>query len=233
MKKKLFLALTVSAVILGGCSKGPKADYGVRDGVIFNGNKTVSCTMHKGYAAEGVLQATGDKISITWHNNFDDCGNNSAGVMSTDVVEDGDFSYFAMYLGTEYTVHQEKDKHMNCAYLRMSQETAQDSAIVLQSIENQMKDLILSDEFNTCTLDDKVYVTGVECEARSSGLTVPGQFVVQKGTVQTTSTVDVGEVTVGFISNEGYDYYQFGEYVVKAVAGYDISPYVTFVEAKR
>lgn len=233
MRRVLLVALVLSALTLGGCSKAPKADYGVRDGVLFNGKNTLNCTMHKGYAAEGLLQATGDTIEFKWHNNFDDCGNNSAGIMSTDVAKDGDFSYFVMYLGTEYVVHQESDGHMNCAYLRMNQETAQDSSVVLQSIESQMTGLQLSDEYTTCTLDDVVFVSGVECEARPSGLTAPGQFIVQKGSVQTTSTVDVNGVTVGFISQGGFDYYQFGEYCVKAVTGYDISPYVTFVNKSK
>lgn len=233
MRKILLAVLVLSVLTLGGCSKSPKADYGVRDGVIFNGKNTVQCTMHKGYAAEGVLQATGDPIEITWHSNFDDCSNNTAGIMSTDVAKDGDYSYFVMYLGTEFVVHKEDNGHMNCAYLRMDQQTAQDANVVLQSIKTQMEGLHLSDEYTTCSLDDTVFVSGVECEARPSGLTAPGQFVVQKGTVQTTSSVDVNDATVGFISQGGFDYYQFGEYCVKAVTGYDISPYVTFVSKSK
>lgn len=232
MRKKLLAILILSALVSGGCSKSEKADYGVRNGVLFNEKDSINCVSHSGYKAEGLLKATGDKIEITWHNSFDDCPNNSAGVMSTDTTKDGDYSYFVMYLGTEYVVHKEIDGHMLCAHLRMNQETAQDATVVLQSIENQMENLHLKDEYNICSIDDTVFVKDIECTAKTSGLETSG-FIVKKGKVQTTKTTDINGTTVGYINQNGFDYYQFGDYCIKAVTGFDISPNVTFVSRSK
>lgn len=233
MKRILLTIMALSAICLVGCSKKEHALY-TTDGVIYNDKEQVYVTEHAGTTAKSKLPGVGYDITYCYHEGFENCPNNQAGVVEQDTTEydkKNKISYFSMYLGSQWVMHKKVGDGYVCGYILG--EAEMESNLVLQQMSKEIMNLDLYSPYTKAVMDNKIIVKNFnEIKVRPDEIVIPGILQVAKATVKTDKTTQVGEITVGFTSSEKYDYYQWNEYVVKAQKGYDISQCVTFKPEK-
>lgn len=233
MKKRLLAITILSVICLAGCSKKEHTLY-TTDGVIYNDSKQVNVAEHSGNTAKSILPGVGYEINYCYHQGFENCPNNQAGVVEVDCTEfdkKKNISYFSMYLGSQWVMHRKDGDGYICGYL--VGEAEMESNLVLTQMAKEIENLELEPTYTKAVMDDCVIVSNFnEVRVRPNQIVMPGILSVSKDQVKTDKTAQVGDVTVGFTSSERYDYYQWNEYVVKAQKGYDISECVTFKPKK-
>lgn len=231
MKKKLCLIMLLSATLMAGCSSGSKGEIEVAGGKIVIDGVETTLTEHTGDTAKEPF-ALNPSLTITYsmHAAFGDCPNNPQGVAVGNVTKserDKSITYFSSYGGSQYTMHKETKDGMICGYLYSPESVQLEVAI------NQLTNTIGSTHLGKIS---KAKMGLIEVHnwpsiiVTTQSITVPNAFSVLQGNVNTTETVEINKQSVGYLSDSAYDYYQYGDYVVQALKGYDISPCITFLK---
>lgn len=231
MRKKLCFVMLLSAILMAGCSKGGKGVIEVAGGKIIVDGVETTLTEHTNDTAKEPF-ALNPQLSITYstHAAFGDCPNNPQGVAVGNVTKserDKSISYFSSYGGSQYTMHKETKDGMICGFLYSPESVQLEVAI------NQLTNSINATNLGNIT---KVKIGLIEVHDWSSIVVTPtsvsvlNAFSILQGNVNTTETVEINKQSVGYLSDAAYDYYQYGDYVVQALKGYDISPCITFLK---
>lgn len=231
MKKRLCSVMLLLAMSLAGCSSGSKGVLEVKDGVIYNNGTATTVTVHNGDTAQEPFSLNPSlTIEFSTHSDFGNCDHNPQGVAVGNVTKsdrDKSITYFASYGGSQYTMHKEISGGFLCAYL-YSPDTVQID-VAINQLTNAVTSLSLGNfkkaRMGLIELHDFSSIT-----ATQSSILIDKSVSVFKGTVATTETKEFNKVQVGYLPDSAYDYYQYGEYLVQALKGYDISSCITFLK---
>lgn len=231
MKKLLLLVTMLLAINMVGCSSGGDT-LEVKDGVIYNNGEATTVVVHTGTTAQEPYSLDPNiVINIEMHNAFGDCNHNDAGVAIGNVSKsdrDKSISYFTAYQGTQLTMHKETKGHFICAFLSAPESLQSDVAI--NQLTNCLSTLVLSDNYKKAKIGLIEVHDWPEISVTRDSISIPGSLMILKGNVNTTETREFNKQSVGYLADPAYDYYQYGEYVVQALKGFDISQCITFLK---
>lgn len=231
MKKKLCLVTLLLAISMVGCSSGGKNTLEVKGGVIYNNGVATTVETHTGdtatepYSLDPTLT-----ITFSMHDAFGDCEHNPQGVAVGNVTKsdrDKSITYFSSYGGSQYTMHKDTGNGLLCAYL-YSPETVQ-LDVAINQLTNAVSSLTLG-SFSKARIGLIELHDFTSISATKTSISIPGQLTVLQGSINTTETKEFNKQQVGYLPDSAYDYYQYGEYVIQALKGYDISQCITFLK---
>ena len=231
MKKILCFITLLSVISMAGCSSGGNT-IEVKDGVIYNNGEATTVITHTGNTAQEPYSLDPTLIiQIETHSAFGDCNHNDAGVAIGNVTKsnkDKSITYFSAYNGSQYTMHKETNGYYICAFISSSDSLQAD--VVVNQLTNCLSTLKLSDDYKKARIGLIEVHDWPEILVTQESISIPGSLMILKGNVNTTETREFNKQSVGYLSDPAYDYYQYGDYVVQALKGYDISSCITFLK---
>lgn len=234
MKKRLFLITMTLAACLAGCSKKEDVLKTV-DGQLYMNKTPVYVEELSPTTAVSTLAGGDYKINYSYHPDFTSCTNNGAGVAESDVTvldKKNKITYFSMYLGSQWCMHKQIDDGFICGFV--SGEADMNQSLVVQQMQKEIEGLDFTKTYTKAVMDDVIEVTNFEnIKLRPNEIVIPGILMVGKGNGQMDKTAQIGDVTVGFKSTDKYDFYQWNNYVIKAVKGYDVNQCITLKTSSK
>lgn len=219
--------LTLSTV---GCSNNK--DWITSDGtnIYINGKSTLLTEFN---GIEGLYDIEGDPINVSYKtcvSEIRDCPENRQGVHEDDLSKYKKAKYFDAYINTFSVMHLplEEDTTKECTI-----ETQDKDIKPLDSVRDQAYETLNNLKFqniDSSIFDNKVKINGQgqSLIVRNTDITIPGLLSVMKGTKECNQQVEVNGVTLMKYESNNFDFYQYGDILIKSVKGTDISQYIEF-----
>jgi hypothetical protein len=237
--KKIVLLVTLSmlwVVALTGCSGSDVLEVS-SDGtnIYLNGEVANHLSEYDGYT--GKYESDTDPYHITYQicsaEEMKDCPDNRQGVHEDDLSEYKDSTYFDAYLSTLSVMYVPLKGDVT-GNKEAIIETSDKAVATLEAVRPDAYENLNKLDFaglTTATFADKAVVNsnGGTLIVRQNGIVIPGTLVVSKGVKEGANTQEeVGGITVMKYESNNYNFYQYGDCVVKIVKSANISDYVQF-----
>lgn len=207
------------------------------DGVnIYINNKVAKITEFDGttgkYQSEfdPYLYATYGVCTPEWK----DCPNNRLNVHKDDVYKLDDSEYFIVYMGSNAVIHApfKGTKEENAVQVREAVVTSNDTKVVkVESVVKDFNDTLVGLRYGLIedtVFDDAVEITGNGeiITVRDDSISVGSILAVGKGSKECTQQADIGGVTVMKYETANYEFYQYGDNIIKVKKGINVEDYV-------
>lgn len=234
------MILTVASAVLilstAGCSSKGKADYIKSDGAnIYINNKLTYLTEYNGIT--GTYNIEDDPVVVVYKyctEHIRDCPENRQGVHEGDLSSYKKAEYFDAYINTFSVMHVPTDEPKS-----------KEVTISTQNKDLKPLDNIRPEAYNTLQLLDfepiKVATFGDVVEirgnnnnliVRDTNITIPGILSVTKGTKEVTQQVEIGEIAVMKYESNNFNFYQYGDNLIKISKDYNVEDYITLKALK-
>jgi hypothetical protein len=222
--------------VLTGCSGSDVLEVST-DGtnIYLNGEIANHLSEYDGYT--GKYDSDTDPYQITYQicsaEEMKDCPDNRQGVHEDDLSEYKNSTYFDAYLST-----------LSVMYIPLKGDVTGNKEAIIETSDKAVAtlDAVRPDAYETlsmldfaglttATFADKVVVNsnGSTLIVRKNGIVIPGTLVVSNGVKEGANTQkEVGGVTVMLYESNDYNFYQYGNYVVKIVKSANVEDYIQF-----
>lgn len=164
---------------------------------------------------------------------FRDCPENREKIHEADLSSYKDADYFDAYLGSYSCMHLPlKGDNVYCEGVIHS---IRSSEAPIEPFREDVYKTMTKLKFEPIT--KAVFSDAIEVKSpdvgiivRNTDITIPGVLTVGKGTKDCTQQVDIGEITCMKYSSNNYDFYQYGDNLIKIKKGIDPAQYVRLLE---
>lgn len=171
-------------------------------------------------------------MSITYRSGITsvrDDPENRQGVHESDLSSYKDSNYFDAYVDTFSVMYiKEKEGTFRQAVFNTKDKDSRSLESVRGESYNTLKELKFG-QIETATFAGSIVVksNGSTITVRSTDITIPGVLKVYKGTKEVTQQVNIGDITVMKFEGTNFDFYQYGDNLIKATKGTVIEDYIT------
>lgn len=180
---------------------------------------------------EGKYAKDGDQIVLAYRTGITtvrDDPENRQGVHEADLSKYKDSQYFNAYVDT-FSVMYLKDGE---ALKQVTITTQEKELVPLETARPEAYNTLKALKFGpieTATFGGSIEIkgNGSNLIVRNTDITIPGVLSVFKGTREVTQQVDIGGVTVMKYETNNFDFYQYGDNLIKAAKGTAIENYIT------
>lgn len=185
----------------------------------------------------GLYSKDGDPVTLTFHSCVSairDCPNNRQGVHEGDMSDYKKAQYFEAYIDSYSVMHAPLGEGTaKEAIISTADKALKPLAVIRPMAYNTLMGLKFG-IITTAVFADTVIVSGNgnNLIVRDTDITIPGILSVMKGTKNCTQQVNIGEVTVMKYESNNFDFYQYGDNLIKASKGTDVSQYITLKSLK-
>lgn len=216
-----------------GCSKEQKIDVRWDYGVLSNNGVVFEVDSYRGYEASKTID---DEVWINYYpcTGPNDCTHNLLGI-SADVMSDytDGSKYYTAYFDTNLALYVPWGETWNEGLISVPENSGYSVGTMLELMYPNLKAMPLNSGLECITINNSVQLltVGRSFEARKDCVVIPGfvKIGTNDGSVTMSESVVIGEATVGKMNSTKYDYYQYGDVLIQAAAGIDISQYVQFI----
>lgn len=222
------MLLTTSIV---GCSGGASSKIIKSDGNgIYLKNSKLYLTEYDGIV--GSYRKEGDPIIVTYGKcikEIRDCPENRQAVHEADLSSYKKAEYFDAYINTFSVMH-----------IPFEEETTIESTIETSDKEMKPLDTVRGDVYTTMThlefkpietaiFNDCIIVkgNGLHLVVRDTDITIPSVLTVFKGSRECTQQVEIGEITCMKYESNNFNFYQYGDSIIKISKDYNVEDYIT------
>lgn len=161
-----------------------------------------------------------------------DCLENRENVREDDQDSYKKSKYFKSFLDSQICMHIPLEKGVSS---KEAVATTEDSlSKPLDSIMDSLYKTLNNIKFESITtsvFDGSVEVrsSSIGIIVRNTDITIPGILTVGKGTKDCTQQVNIGDITCMKYESNNYDFYQYGDNLIKAAKGTPIEEYITLL----
>lgn len=214
-----------------GCSLGGSSSWISSDGTnIYVNGKQAMLTEFDGIT--GTYKVDGDPMQVkytTCVEQIRDCPENRQGVHEADLSTYKKANYFDAYIDSFSCMHIPLEEGKT---IEATMSTQDKEMKPLDSVRSNVYDTMSNLKFENieqATFADCIEIrgNGNNLTVRNTDITIPGILSVMKGTKDCTQQVDIAGVTVMKYESNNFDFYQYGDNLIKSVKGTNIEDYVT------
>jgi len=217
---------------LVGCSS-KSVEVRWDNGVITSNGVTIDVDTYTGTSA---YKDYGDaRVSYYSCDGPDDCIHNILGI-AKDIMTPYDKGcyYYTAYFDTTMAMYAPFGDYWNEGMLSSDENSGYAVGTMAEIMRPVLQSLPLDGSLEQLNINGDVLLntSAYTFNATKSYVEIEGFLKVgtNPGIVTLTQTVVIGDVTVAKESTTKFDYYQYGNTLIEAAAGIDISPYITFIK---
>lgn len=185
----------------------------------------------------GSYLVDGDPMQVSYKtcvSEVRDCPENRQGVHEADLSDFKKASYFDAYINSFSCMHAPLgDGTTREAVMSTSDKKLKplenDRAAVYDTMMGLKFGPITSATFADCI---EINSNGKGMIVRNTNITIPGVLAVAKGTKECTQQVDIGGVTVMKYESNSFDFYQYGDNLIKVAKNVNVEEYITLKAIK-
>lgn len=216
---------------IAGCSKEDSSKWITSDGtnIYIAGDKTY---MTKFDGVSGIYEIEGDPIIVKYNKCVEhvrDCPENRQGVHEADLSQYKKVGYFDAYINTFSVMHTVAEEGTT----KEANISTKDKELKsLDSVRPEVYNTLMNIKFEpilTSTFNNNIIIDGKGSSlvVRSTDITVPGVLSVFKGTKECTQQVEIGDITVMKYESNNFNFYQYGDSLIKISKEYNVEDYIT------
>lgn len=181
---------------------------------------------------EGAYSVDGDPIILAYRTGITsvrDDPENRQGVHEADLSTYKDSSYFDAFVNTFSVMYLKQGEGFSQVTISTQDKEAKPIETARAEAYNTLKGIKFG-AIETATFDGKITVkgNGSNIIVRNTDITIPGVLTVFKGTRDATQQVEIGGITVMKYESNAFDFYQYGDNLIKAAKGTVIEEYIEF-----
>lgn len=159
-----------------------------------------------------------------------DCPQNKQSIHEDDVSKYKKSTYFMMFMDSycvmNYPLSNEKD-YVSEAVINSIDAKSNPIDTIRDSVYDTMINLTYEPIYEATFANAiKVKSEDVSIILRNTGITIPNVLTVGKGEKDCTQQVDINGVTVLKLESNNYDYYQYGDNLIKCKKGLEVGDYI-------
>lgn len=181
---------------------------------------------------EGSYSVEGDPVTLTYKTGITsvkDDPENRQGVYEGDLSEYKDSSYFDAYVDTFSVVYlKNSDTTLNQVIISTKDKESKPIAVARVEAYNTLKSLHFG-SLESAKFGKSITVkgNGSSITVRNTSISIPGVLSVSKGSKGVTQQSEIGGIAVMKYEGTNYDFYQYGDNLIKAAKGIAIENYIT------
>lgn len=232
MKKVLVTLsmLTLCVSLLVGCSKTENLKW--NNGQLVVGKSVCEVSSYNGSSMRIDTPNYSATISYCCDDIYN-CTHNIKNVAIENMTKIKKGYYYSMYYDTKYFIFA---PNPNGGWNEARVDVKSGSSMPLSDIETKLypiaNALLFNNTVGTVTINDKVTLTTKDLpfDIRNNCVMVKGYMMLgtDTGTVAFTEKKEIKGKSVDFKTTGKYDYYRYGDVIIQATAGLDISVYLKF-----
>lgn len=231
LSKRVSIFVICSLVCLSFAGCGASKNVSSTGGAICFGNEQSGLTEWSGYEAHHKLTDTIDIYYYMCEGKFEDCPHNAAGVLEENLTKFKKAKYYTLYLQTNiYMYYPCKGGYIE-AYVDIGTDSLYTVASIVEIMYKDMSVMSLSNSVKSVSFEGKVELNTADWDfkVRKNEIIIPDLLRIRKddGTKKMTGSTMLGEISVSTLHTDNYDYYKYGEYLIQAVTGTDVSGLIT------